>query len=464
MSFLAFEEKMQSAGLAPVAINTFRYQYELLTGGATGLIGESEIEPVQDLPKATKLGEEYEQAGKAALAKAVFVKLNGGLGTGMGLEKAKSLLEVKNGLTFLDIIAKQVLYLRQAYQTNLPMVLMNSFNTRADSLKALETYPQLQGDVPLDFMQHKVPKVLQSDFSPAEWAENPDLEWCPPGHGDFYTALVTSGMLEKLLEHGYEYAFVSNADNLGAVMDEAILGYFAQHDLPFMMEVTTRTEIDKKGGHLARRQNGRLVLRESAQCPDSDMEFFQDITRYSYFNTNNVWINLKQLSKVLEEHNGVIRLPLIRNSKTLDPRLPDSPKVYQLETAIGAAIEVFEGAAALDVPRTRFAPVKVCSDLVGLWSNAYVLTDDYRVVLDESRKGTPPLLLLDQKIYKLINDLQLRFPNGAPSLIDCIQLTVEGDVLFEDAITVRGTAKVSNPANAQKTLKRGTIVEGNIVI
>jgi UTP--glucose-1-phosphate uridylyltransferase len=306
--------------------------------------------------------------------------------------------------------------------------------------------------------------VLQTDFSPAFWAENPALEWCPPGHGDFYTALVTSGMLETLLGQGYEYAFVSNADNLGAVMDEGILGYFAYHKLPFMMEVTARTEADKKGGHLARRTNGRLVLRESAQCPEEDMPCFQDITRYTYFNTNNIWINLKQLAAVLTEHAGIIRLPLIRNSKTLDPRLSGSPKVYQLETAIGAAIEVFEGASAIEVPRTRFAPVKLCSDLLALWSDAYQLTADYRIVLDPQREGKPPVLQLDQKFYKLINDLQARFPQGAPSLLECTQLTLEGDVLFEDNIKVQNVSKIINPDPQQKILKSGTIVEGNITI
>src|SRR5438105_1204399 len=83
-----------------------------------------------------------------------------------------------------------------------------------------------------------------------------ELEWCPPGHGDIYTALVTSGMLDALLDAGYEHAFVSNSDNLGAVLDPRILAWFAAERIPFLMEVADRTEADRKGGHIAQRPGG----------------------------------------------------------------------------------------------------------------------------------------------------------------------------------------------------------------
>ena len=127
------------------------------------------------------------------------------------------------------------------------------------------------------------------------------------------------------------------------------------------MEVADRTAADRKGGHLAQRlSDGRLVLRESAQCPDADMDAFQDIERHRYFNTNNLWIHLPSLRECLAEHDGVMGLPMIRNSKTLDPRDASSPKVYQLETAMGAAIAAFESAGALRVPRS---PVRAGQDV-----------------------------------------------------------------------------------------------------
>ncbi|MCB0197913.1 MAG: UTP--glucose-1-phosphate uridylyltransferase, partial [Anaerolineae bacterium] len=361
---------MQQEGLSDVVVKTFEYYYTQLVEGQTGMISEADIEPVASLPDAETFSADLAEAGQAVMPQTVLIKLNGGLGTSMGLEKAKSLLTVKNGLTFLDIIAQQ------AMRANIPFVLMNSFVTRDDSLAALEQYDDLKGAIPLDFVQNKIPKITQADFSPAEWPADPHLEWCPPGHGDIYTALVTSQMLDTLLEAGYKYAFVSNSDNLGAVMDTAILGYFAQNNLPFMMEVADRTEADKKGGHLAQLPDGQLILRESAQCPPDDTDHFQNVSRHKYFNTNNLWLNLPALKEVLTANDNILGLPMIRNSKTVDPRDSSSTPVYQLETAMGSAIGVFEGAGAVRVPRIRFAPVKATSDLLAVRSDAYILTDD----------------------------------------------------------------------------------------
>ena len=158
-------------------------------------------------------------------------------------------------------------------------------------------------------MQHKFPKILRDGLAPASWPDNPQLEWNPPGHGDIYTALVTSGALKGFLERGIRYAFVSNSDNLGATLDEGLLGHFAAEEYPFMMEVAERTPSDQKGGHLARRrQDGRLVLREIAQCPPEETDAFTDIHRYRYFNTNSIWINLQHLQR-LADRGGIGDLP-----------------------------------------------------------------------------------------------------------------------------------------------------------
>lgn len=446
--FIPFAEKMRAEGLPEIVIRTFRFYYDQLATGHTGMIPEAEIRPVSSLPDLEQLPDSLAVAGRAALSKAILLKLNGGLGTSMGLNKAKSLLVVKDGLTFLDIIA------RQALQADVPLVLMNSFATRDDTLAALASYPELHRNIPVDFLQHKVPKVLQADLAPATWPQDPELEWCPPGHGDIYTALITSGMLEALLDHGYEYAFVSNADNLGATLDPLILGYFAENRLPFLMEVADRTPADRKGGHLAQRAgDGRLILRESAQCPAEDMDAFQDIGRHRYFNTNNLWLNLPALKATLDERGGILGLPLIRNSKTLDPRDPASPKVYQLETAMGAAISLFEGAGALQVPRTRFAPVKTCDDLLAVRSDAYVLTGDWRIVPNPARRlPGPPVISLDPRYYKLVDDLEARFPFGPPSLIGCERLAVRGDVRFGRDVACRGTVEVINEGDRQAVL------------
>ncbi len=454
--FTPFAERMAAEGLPDIVVRTFKYYYEKLASGSTGLIAEDEIEPVDALPDLEALSAELAEVGRAALSRTVLLKLNGGLGTSMGLEKAKSLLPVKNGYTFLDIVA------RQALAARVPLVLMNSFNTRADSLAALTAYSELQGRIPLDFLQHKAPKVLQSDLSTAIWPQEPELEWCPPGHGDIYPALVTSGMLDTLLDNGYKYAFVSNADNLGAVLDPVLLGYFVSEGLPFLMEVAERTHADRKGGHLARRaRDGRLLLRESAQCADADMPAFQDYRRHRFFNTNNLWLNLSALKRTLVKKKGVLGLPLIRNSKTLDPRDETSPPVYQLETAMGAAISVFEGAGALRVPRTRFAPVKTCADLLAVRSDAYILTtDDWQVVAHQNCRGCPLDVTLDNEYNRLIDELEARFPYGPPSLIECRRFSVQGDVCFGRAVVCRGEVEVVNAGTGQGAIADGSVLEG----
>ncbi|MEA2437983.1 MAG: UTP--glucose-phosphate uridylyltransferase [Thermoleophilaceae bacterium] len=454
-------EKMRANGVADLAIRNFEHYYRLLQEGDAGVLPESELEPVEDVPDADDLPEGGD-AARDALDRTVVLKLNGGLGTSMGMTRAKSLLEAKDGLTFLDVIARQVLHVRGRSGARLPLVLMNSFYTRDDSLAALERYPDLPADVPLDFVQGKVPKLGEDDLEPVSWPDDPDLEWAPPGHGDLYTSLVTSGMLEQLLDRGYEYAFVSNADNLGATLDERILGWFARERLPFLMEVADRTEADRKGGHLARRRDGGgLVLREIAQTPDDDVDSFQDIGRHRFFNTNTLWVNLRALGALMEERDGVLGLPMIVNRKTVDPGDSSSPRVIQLETAMGAAIDVFDGAAALRVPRERFAPVKTTNDLLVVRSDTYVLTDDARVVVaPERRLPALPLVELDSDHFKLLRDFEARFPSGPPSLVECERLTVEGDVLFGADVSVRGSVTVEQRGDDQLRIDDGATLGG----
>ena len=447
----AATEKMRAEGLPEIAIETFAHYEQLLREGDQGVIRESEIEPLSELPDAGDLP----PADDAVLDQVVVLKLNGGLGTSMGMTRAKSLIEVKQGLSFLDVIVRQVLHLRERFGARLPLLFMNSFATQDDTLAALERYPELAVDgLPLDFVQGKVPKLLADSFEPVEWPADPALEWAPPGHGDVYTSLATSGMLAELRAGGYRYLFLSNSDNLGAVLDPRILGWFAAEGLPFLSESTDRTESDRKGGHLARRRDdGGLVLRETAQTTDEDAAAFEDISRHRFFNCNNIWVDLEALERTLAERDGVLGLPMIVNSKTVDPTDSSSPAVLQLETAMGAAIGVFEGAAALRVPRTRFAPVKTTNQLLVVRSDAYELADDWTV---QAAADPLPLVSLDSDYYKLIADFDARFPAGAPSLRECRRLEVDGDVTFGRDVAVKGEVRLEGP----RSVPDGEVLEG----
>ena len=453
--FAPFLERMRREGLPNLFVSSFAHYYRQLVNGETGLIPETQIRPLHSPPDWEQLGDGPVKAGKQALEKTVLIKLNGGLGTSMGLETAKSLLQVRKGLTFLDVIAKQAIH------AEVPLVLMNSYATSSGAAEALRAYPKLtRKDIPLSFLQHKEPKIVQDNLEPATWPVNPALEWCPPGHGDLYIALVTSGMLEKLIELGFRYAFVSNSDNLGADLDARILGYLVENEIPFLMEVADRTEMDRKGGHLAERHDGRLVLRESAQCPSEDTAAFQDVQRHRFFNTNNLWFNLSDLRTLMGERGNHLGLPMIRNSKTLDPRDPTSPPVYQLETAMGAAIGVFEGARAMRVPRQRFAPVKTTNELLAVRSDAYVLTEEFRVVSNPERDLGPLSIKLDSDHYRLVSDFDIRFPSGSPSLVECSSLDIEGDIVFGGNVVIRGEVRLRNESGKRIQIADGTVLEG----
>ena len=455
--FLPFRQLMLREGLPEIVIDTFRHNYAQLLAGATGLIPETEISPVDSLPDAEKFGDEFSGVGQQAIGRTAVIKLNGGLGTSMGLERAKSLIRVKQGLSFLDIIVHQALL------QGTPLILMNSFATRADTLEVLEGYPELgRQQIATDFLQHKVPKVDQRNLQPVSCPGTPQLEWAPPGHGDIYTALVTSGMLDALLASGYRYVFISNSDNLGAVLDPCLLGYFVNQGMPFLMEVADRTETDRKGGHLAVAASGQLILRESAQCPPEDLDFFQDIHRHRYFNTNNLWVDLQVLKHTLEERHNVLGLSLIRNSKTVDPRDETSAPVYQLETAMGSAISSFNDAGAIRVPRSRFAPVKTTNELMLIRSDAYRLTQDYRVVLNERLDGHIPVVDLDARFYRLIDEFEARFSDGIPSLAACTALSILGDIKFGSDVSIHGRVALRNTGSNQVEIGPGSVIDGDL--
>jgi UTP--glucose-1-phosphate uridylyltransferase len=442
----AAEQKMRRAGESEPAIAAFRDRYRQLTSGETQTIPETEIEPLGELPSLDELPGRDHDGHAAALDRTVVVKINGGLGTSMGLSRAKGLLVVKDGLSFLDVVARQVLAIRRRHDVRLPLVLMDSARTRDDSLAVLARYDDLPVDLPLDFLQGLEPKLRVDDLQPVSWPADRQLEWCPAGHGDLFVSLLGSGMLERMLAAGYEYAFISNTDNLGAVADTRLLGLMEDQELDFISEQCERTAADRKGGHLARsRRDGHLLLRETAQTAAEDRAAMQDIGRHRYFNANNLWLRLSALADLLAAHGGVVSLPVIRNAKTVDPTDASSPAVYQLETAVGSAIELFERASAVRVGRDRFVPVKTTDDLLTLRSDCFELEPDGRVVVSPARRlSGQPYVELDPDHFKLLDDFEARFPTGAPSLVACERLVVRGDVVFGRGVAVRGSATLDN--------------------
>ncbi len=439
-------EKLKSDGASELLQNSFSRLYSSLSESSPGLIQEQDIKPVRELADIENL-KDCSNTGREALKKTVVLKLNGGLGTSMGLDRAKSLLPVKDGLCFLEIIAKQILTLRADSGCQVPLVLMNSFRTEQDSLEMIaqvEGFNSEKSNVRLSFLQNRIPKISSKTFGPVSSPENSELEWCPPGHGDLYTALLETGLLEDLRGKDFRYLFVSNADNLGASLDLNLLGYFVESGSDFMMEVADRTESDKKGGHLAyASDSGKLILREVAQCANEDISNFQNIQKHKYFNTNSLWIDLEAFAAKAEEHSGVFPLPVIRNSKHVDPADKSTEKVVQLETAMGSAIEVFDKAIAIRVPRSRFLPVKKTNDLLVIQSDIFHLDGSHNMVRNSSCRQLP-VVALDEEFFKTVDNFQLRFPKGVPSMISCQSLEVQGDITFGADVICQGHVALSN--------------------
>ncbi|MGC9219964.1 MAG: UTP--glucose-1-phosphate uridylyltransferase [Solirubrobacteraceae bacterium] len=433
--------RMREAGQTESAIRAFVSALERVRAGADTLIPSESLAPAPDVPRL----EDLPAADDAdALARLAVIRLNGGLATSMGLRQPKSLLQAREGLTFMDVMIEQILVFRQRHGVRLPLILMDSDATHQPTIDAMAGWPDIAtAGVPPDFLQSMVPKLDEQTWLPARWPAAPSLEWCPPGHGDVYASLVGSGVLDALLAGGFRYVMIANSDNLGAVADPRIATYMAAERIPFLMEVVRGTVADRKGGHIALRvADGRLVLRETAQTPAQDQGSFRDYRRWRYYNTNSLWLDLRALARQARK-GAVLELPVIVNRKTIDPRDPTSMPVVQLESAMGAAIASFPGARVLEVPRARFVPVKTTDDLLLLRSDFYALSADFEV-----RQVNPdlpvPYVALDRDHYGLIDDFEQRFPSGPPSLKGASCLVVDGDVTFGAGVVVSGDVRLDS--------------------
>lgn len=438
--------KAEAGGVHGGELAALRRRLRQLGEQQAGFLPSEVLDPAADLPRMGELPRPSARQARDVLDRLVIIKLNGGLGTSMGLSGPKSLLQVKPGVNFLDVLARQVLALRERHGARLPLVLMNSSVTREASLEVMDRYKDLGvPGLPVDFLQGREPKIRASDFWPVQWPDDPELEWCPPGHGDIYPALAASGTLDALLGAGLRYAFVSNSDNLGALADVRLAAWLAGEEVPFALEAVRGTPADRKGGHLACYQD-RLVLRETAQVPDGDTSF-TDVERWRWYNTNNIWIDLRALKDLQAADPAAPDLPLIVNRKTVDPRDPESTPVIQLESAMGAAIGSIPGARATHVPRSRFAPVKTTDDLLVVRSDAYELTSDGQ--MRPGFEDQEPVVTLDENYYKLLPDFEQRFPAGAPSLRRCHRFEVEGDVTFGADVVAVGDVRVTGPRHVR---------------
>lgn len=445
----ASQEKMLHAGEPSIAIQQFERMYHSYTSqGSQNWVREADITPMQEVPSFKDIyqGIDHHSAVQA-FAKTAFLKLNGGLGTSMGLSCAKSLLMVRRHkarpMRFLDIIVGQVLTARVRLEVPLPLVFLNSFRTSKDTLDALKGHRILeQGNIPNEIIQHSEPKLDEATNLPISWPSNPELEWCPAGHGDLFSVLWSSNLLKTLQEQGFSYLFVSNSDNLGARPSRTLAQYFENTKASMMVEVARRTDADRKGGHFVRdKHTGQLILREMSQVHPEDAPMAQDIERHPYFNTNSIWFRIDALQELLDKHQGILDLPVIANRKTVDPTDPHTPRVVQLEIAMGSISSYFDDAICVQVDRMRFLPVKTTDDLFIMRSDRFHLTDSYEM---EDGNYLFPDVRLDPRYYHNIDDFNQRFPYSVPSIGAANSVTIEGDWTFGRDVAMFANARLED--------------------
>ncbi|KAL7671093.1 hypothetical protein ACOME3_006004 [Neoechinorhynchus agilis] len=442
---------------AEADLNAYEHLFDRFISEVEGPVDWSGIKQIPDenVLRYDKLP--HGQAISDLLNKIVVVKLNGGLGTSMGCEGPKSLIEVRNDLTFLDITIRQLEYLNKTNNCDIPLVLMNSFNTDDETAKIIQKYRHV-GVTIHSFCQSRFPRIERETLLPiaSSYRSSSNSEWYPPGHGDFYGKFAESGLLKRFIKEGKEYVFISNIDNLGATVDPTIVNYLFSDEskIDFLMELTDKTRADVKGGTLVI-YNDRLRLLEIAQVPKEHVEEFKSVKTFKVFNTNNMWVRLQSIQSVLAQQK--LHMEIIVNPKTLDNGI----NVIQLETASGAAIKSFQKAIGMNVPRSRFLPVKTTSDLLLVMSNIFVF-EKTRLTMNPARSfPTVPIVRLGPN-FKKVQDFLKRFER-IPDCLELDSLTVAGDVTFGGQNKLSGTVIVIANHGERIDIPPGAILENKIV-
>lgn len=446
-------------------VSGFKELYQKFIGGSAQAVQWEKIEPLPAgaVLEYSSLREPGAETIREMLNKLVVVKLNGGLGTSMGCVGPKSVIPVRSDLTFLDLTVQQIEKLNKTYDADVPLVLMNSFNTHDDTLKLLNKYKGFRVAI-YTFMQSRFPRINKETLMPIARAVDSDQEdWYPPGHGDFYESFHKSGLLKEFLAAGRKYVFLSNIDNLGATVDLSILNSLLNSQSQpksspppsYVMEVTDKTHADVKGGTLIQYE-GHVRLLEIAQVPKAHVDEFKSVKKFKIFNTNNLWISLAEITRLLEEK--AMDMEIIVNGKHLAGGLD----VIQLETAVGSAMKNFSGAIGVNVPRSRFLPVKKTSDLLLVMSNLYSLQNGTLTMNPLRSFPTVPLVKLGDSHFSKVRDFLSRFAS-IPDLVELNHLTVSGDVTFGNGVSLKGTVIIIANHGDRIDIPSGAILENKIV-
>lgn len=388
---------------------------------------------------------------KSILEKLIVVKLNGGLGTTMGCTGPKSLIECTKGRSFFDIVIGQLKELNAKYGTDVPLVLMNSFNTdelmkpHVDAIKGLKIYT---------FNQNKFPRIYTDTLEPVPKDANSPIDmWSPPGHADVYHCLRDSGLLDKFLNEGKKYMMISNFDNMGATVDLKVLNKAIAENRSYIAETVLKTPDEWKGG-MPIMYKGHMKLLETAIVPKEHFNDYTNMNFLNYFHANNLWINLETLKKALDENT--LKIDTMRNYKQYNGR-----QIVQLESACGSAIQSFPDSCAVRVPRYRFMPVKSCNELLLDRGDVYILEGSHFIRNPKRSIPELPSILLSSE-YQHVSEFEKRFPE-APSMLELKKLVINGDVWFGKNITIAGNVSFEIPKGEKLVVPDGITIKDKTI-
>jgi len=357
------------------------------------------------------------------LASLVVVKLNGGLGTSMGCSGPKSLVCIAPNTRFIDWIIEQKEYADAQAGCCVPFYTMNSAATAAAMKQAAVSLPS--------FLQWQFPRVDCNTGGVVMRNEVPSV--APAGHGNVYQAMYDAGLLYQWHNQGKTYLFISNSDNCGAVVDADILHAVSAGAYDAVMEVTSRTPLDKKGGIVVEKNQAPYLI-ERSQCTPDQYALTEDIAQFSVFNTNSMWVRIAAIIQAIEA--GTFQLPVLLNKKTVAGQ-----SCVQFESAMGSALPLFQRTACVQVGRERFFPVKTTSDLLLLRSD--LVTKETTGRLRYTRPVTQLPIITLSDTYWNVAAFNEAFEQ-VPSLKHVTQLTLRGPFIFKAGVVLKGDCLLEN--------------------
>ena len=449
-----FEQKIEPLGLSKGAKDKLVAMFTQAFSKASAadcMVDWKDVVPLNDNEQVPYETLKDPENPKALLDQLIVVKLNGGLGTTMGCTGPKSLIECTKGKTFFDLVVDQVKELNAKYGTDVPLVLMHSFNTDDDMKPHVE---KVSGLRVITFMQNKFPRIYTDTLEPVPTGpDSPLNNWSPPGHADVYHCLRDSGLLDKFLAEGRKFMMISNIDNMGSTVDLKVLNKAVTENRSYMAETVLKTLDDWKGG-MPIMYRGHMKLLETAIVPKEHFNDYTDMNFLNYFHANNLWVNLVTLKKALDENT--LKIDTMRNYKQFNGR-----EIVQLESACGSAIQSFKDSCAVRVPRRRFMPVKSCNELLLVRADVYIL-DGATFIRNPKRTIADLPSIQLSKIYQHVKEFEERFPE-APSMVDLVKLHVDGDVWFGKNITVAGNVEIVIPEGQKLVIPDGTVLKDKVI-